>query len=194
MNKKTVLSTLPALTVAVGGVLTIGPISVLGQDSSDIACAIGVFVAGTFAAAAGNAVNIVAHGYTTGAIGQLTTTGSLPTGLSTSQNYWIIVVDANHVMFASSLANALAGTAITITGGTTLNTFTPNTLTGGTVIAQWSNDGTTWFNIGSATNVTAALNFGVLLAEPPYRYVQLLFTITAGALSTSTTAMNNIEL
>ncbi len=64
-----------------------------------------------------------AHGFETGEGPVfLTTTGTLPTGLSTGTKYWIIRVDANTLKFATSRANALAGTDVDITaaagGGT----------------------------------------------------------------------------
>lgn len=46
----------------------------------------------------------------------LTTTGTLPTGLALATTYYIIVVDSTHIKLATSLANAVAGTAIDITG------------------------------------------------------------------------------
>lgn len=56
---------------------------------------------------------------------QLTTTGALPTGLSLATDYYIIVVDSTHIQLASSLANAVAGTAINITAqGSGTNTAT----------------------------------------------------------------------
>lgn len=56
---------------------------------------------------------------------QLTTTTTLPAGLSLATNYWLIVVDASHVKLATSRANALAGTAVDITGaGTGTHTMT----------------------------------------------------------------------
>lgn len=50
---------------------------------------------------------------------QLTTDGTLPTGLSLSTDYYVIVYqrkDTPRILLASSLANCLAGTAIDITG------------------------------------------------------------------------------
>lgn len=56
---------------------------------------------------------------------QLTTTGTLPTGLSLATDYYLIVIDTTHVQLASSLANAVAGTQIDITGaGSGTNTAT----------------------------------------------------------------------
>ncbi len=56
---------------------------------------------------------------------QLTTTGALPTGLSLATDYYLIVVDSTHVQFATTLANAVAGTAINLTAvGSGTNTGT----------------------------------------------------------------------
>lgn len=56
---------------------------------------------------------------------QLTTTTTLPAGLSLATNYWLIVVDASNVKLATSRANALAGTAVNITdAGTGTHTMT----------------------------------------------------------------------
>lgn len=56
---------------------------------------------------------------------QLTTTGTLPTGLSLATDYYIIVIDTTHIKLATSLANSVAGTNIDITGaGSGTNTGT----------------------------------------------------------------------
>ena len=68
------------------------------------------------------------HGFQTGD-GPVWTSevgGALPTGLVASTNYWVIKIDANTYQLASSLANALAGTFITIsTNGSGTLTTTP---------------------------------------------------------------------
>lgn len=51
----------------------------------------------------------------TGVRVQLTTTGTLPAGLSLATNYYIISVDSSQAKLATSLANAIAGVAIDIT-------------------------------------------------------------------------------
>lgn len=73
-------------------------------------------------------VTIADHTFTTGDAITLTTTGVLPGGLATATTYYIIRNDANTIRFATSAANAEAGTAIDITsaagGGThTVNAF-----------------------------------------------------------------------
>lgn len=56
------------------------------------------------------------HGFTTGE-GPLRLTnsgGALPTGFATATDYWVIVVDANTFKLATTRANAIAGTTVTI--------------------------------------------------------------------------------
>jgi hypothetical protein len=57
------------------------------------------------------------HGLTTGdGPFQLTNSGGgLPAGLSAATNYWAIVVDADEIQLATTLALALAGTEVDIT-------------------------------------------------------------------------------
>jgi microcystin-dependent protein len=68
-------------------------------------------------AIASNAATVTAHGFNLSGV-PVQITGTTPTGLSNSTTYWEIYVDANHIKFASSQANALAGTAISISGST----------------------------------------------------------------------------
>lgn len=77
-----------------------------------------------------DSINITAHGYYTGQRVILTTTGTLPTGLSTGTDYYIVVVDVDNFKLATSLDNANAGTVVNITaasgGGT--HTVTPTNI------------------------------------------------------------------
>ena len=69
------------------------------------------------------------HGLVTGTVGQVTTTGSLPTGITALTNYYVIRVDANSFRLATSLALAIAGTAMPIgADGSGVHTFTPTTV------------------------------------------------------------------
>jgi hypothetical protein len=66
-----------------------------------------------------------AHGYVTGDVGQLSTSGALPTGFSASTDYFVLKVSDNAYRLCSSLANAQAGIFITPTAvGTGNQTFT----------------------------------------------------------------------
>jgi len=78
----------------------------------------------TFTAISGNAATIASHNYNTGVSCQLTTTGTLPTGLSLFTTYYIVVIDANTIKFATSLANAIAGVTLSPTNGTGSGTHT----------------------------------------------------------------------
>lgn len=64
-----------------------------------------------------NTINITAHGFTTGDQVTLTSPGDLPTPLSAfpTSLYYIILVDANSFMLATSPSTALTGTAIDLT-------------------------------------------------------------------------------
>lgn len=63
-----------------------------------------------------NLVNVANHGLTAdvGPVA-ISTTGTVPGGLSVNTTYWLAVPDANHFGFATSKANAIAGTLITLT-------------------------------------------------------------------------------
>lgn len=134
-------------------------------------------------------ITITSHGLSTGLVGQLTSTGTLPAGLATATNYYVIVVDTNTIKLASSLANAKAGTAIDITdqgSSGAVNTFTATSISGGTMQLQGSNDGITWNNEGSSQNVTAnGTLFFTVNTQPVYRYYSFLYSITAGRFNCS---------
>jgi uncharacterized membrane protein YiaA len=61
-------------------------------------------------------VTWTAHGLVSGQRIQFTTTGALPTGLSTATTYWITVIDANTFNVSTSLANAQAATFVATSG------------------------------------------------------------------------------
>lgn len=133
-----------------------------------------------------NTLTVTAHGYTAGLKLQISNPGTLPVGLSAITDYFVIVVNANTIQLATTLANALAGTAVVITGiGVGTNTLTPTSIAGGSVKLQQSNDNSNWTDLGSATNITAT---GVVYLEkdrPTSRYIRLYLTLTAGHISLS---------
>jgi hypothetical protein len=133
---------------------------------------------------ANNTITIASHGYATGLKAALTTTGSLPGGLSAT-DYWIIKVDANTIKLATSAANALAGTAVDITsaagGGT--HTLTPAAITGASYKLQASPDGTAWFDLGVTNNVTTTADFLHEKTDPPYSKIRLVWAITTGQIA-----------
>lgn len=143
-----------------------------------------------FASTAVNTTNdtatITNHSYATGVKGQLITSGSLPAGLSLSTDYFLIVLDANTVQFATTLAHALAGTAIDLTTqGTGNDTFTATALAGATVALNKSNDGVTWTNVATPTAISSTGTVWFEISGPTYRFAQLSYTLTAGSLNTS---------
>jgi hypothetical protein len=67
-------------------------------------------------------INLVGHGQDTGYKCILSSTGTLPTGISENTHLYVIKVDNNHIRLATTLENANSGTYIDITaavgGGT----------------------------------------------------------------------------
>lgn len=72
-----------------------------------------------------DAVTLTAHGYGTGTgpCRLTAVTGTLPAGLAAATDYWLIRTDANTVKFASSQANAYAGTLVDITAAAGAGTY-----------------------------------------------------------------------
>jgi hypothetical protein len=84
---------------------------------------------------------------------QLTTTTTLPGGLATATDYYVIKVTDTTIKLATSYANAVAGTAINITdagtGTHTINTLLPRYTSGAGVQAfMWNTNATP---LGAAT-------------------------------------------
>lgn len=124
---------------------------------------------------------LTAHGYITGTRVAATTAGTLPTGLSAT-NYFIIKVDANTVQLATSLANAVAGTAVDITAlGVGNSTLTPSTSAGNVCKLQEGNDSSNWTDVSGAT-VTIATTTGLALwaYTGSSRYIRVLYTPATG--------------
>lgn len=78
-------------------------------------------------------ITITAHGFTTGLRVWAVPVSTLPSPLTSSTDYYLIVVDANKIRFATSLANALAGTYVNLAspGGASGGTITPKDASGG---------------------------------------------------------------
>lgn len=69
-------------------------------------------------AVSGNRVSISNHNFQTGLAVQVGTTNTLPGPLQLNTTYYIVRVSATLISFASSYANAIAGTVITLTDPT----------------------------------------------------------------------------
>lgn len=139
-----------------------------------------------------DSLTIPAHGLTEGLKGQLTTTGTLPTGLSLATDYFVIVADANTIKLATTLANAQAGTAVDITSqgaSGSVNTFTATALAGGGIKLQQTDADPAkydlWTDVAAATAITADATIYLEKDRPTARWVRVGLTLTAGHISTS---------
>jgi hypothetical protein len=127
----------------------------------------------------------VAHGLTNGLKVQVSTSGTLPSGISALIDYFVIVVDDDNFKLAANLANALAGTALTLTNaGVGNQTVTPVALAGASLKLEQANelDGP-WVALGSATNITVDADFILEKDRPTTRFIRAYLTLTAGNIS-----------
>ena len=142
--------------------------------------------AGTFTAAVTDICTKANHGYKNGLKVQLTTTTTLPAGLSLATDYYVIYLSANTFSLATSAALALAGTAIDITStGTGTHTITPQALAGASVKLQGSQDGVTYVDLSVSSNITVTANFLFEKVDPTFDYVRAVYTLTGGQISVS---------
>lgn len=152
---------------------------------SDTAPAVRTFTDASVTVAS-DIIAIATHPYVTGCRVALTTGGVLPAGLSAT-NYFVINVTSGTIKLASSLANAVAGTAVDITaaagGGT--HTLTASASAGNVAKLQESNDNTNWSDVGTYT-VTIATTAGAVvwpMGEVSSRYLRVLYTPSTGQVS-----------
>lgn len=130
----------------------------------------------------------------TGVKGQFTTSNTLPAGISALTNYWAILVDltTGTYKFATSLSNALAGTAVDIsTAGTGNQTFTPTAISSGAIAFQQTNvmtDSNTlsttaadWNDIATETAVTADATVWFTKTGPEYAGLRVRGTTADGS-------------
>ncbi len=180
LNVSSPLTNSPQSATTTGAAIDLGPAKDYSLQYVAVAPAAGGAV--TAVSAANDTATKAAHGWYTGTKVQATTTDGLPAGLATTTDYWLIKVDADTFQFATSLANALAGTAIDLTdAGTGTHTVTP---TAGTIAhslqLQKSNDGSNWMAEGSALAVAAVGTAFWEGAAKAYRYVRVVNTVTTG--------------
>lgn len=124
----------------------------------------------------------VGHGLFTGLAVTLTTSGALPDPLQTTTTYYVIVLDEDNFQLAASLADALAGTPITLTdAGTGDQTVVVTAIAGASVALEKSIDGVIWFPEGSASNITVTANFLLSKVDPELAYYRIAQAITSGA-------------
>jgi hypothetical protein len=142
---------------------------------------------------ASSKINVTAHGFTTGLPVLYTkSAGTSPGALVANTTYYVVRVDANNFKLASSQANALLGTVVSIAtqtaqgGGTFI--LTPLAIAGTPSFKwQYSNDNSNWvdMSVSSVTMSSLALattvwDFGTIT----YRYLRLnVVAPTAGGIN-----------
>lgn len=139
-------------------------------------------------------ITIASHALYTGLKIQLTIDGgTLPTGVTTGTDYFVIVVDVNTIKLASTLAYAQAGTAINITSQGTAGqeaTVTAVSLAGASLTLAYSaNDASllagVWKDVASATSITADAVIAITATDIGYKYLRYSYAITAGSMTVS---------
>jgi hypothetical protein len=130
-----------------------------------------------------NEIYIASHGYKTGLKLALTTSDTLPTGLSAT-DYYAIYVSDNVIQLATSVANANAGTAVAFTAvGSGTHTLTAASLASGNIKLQKSADDSTWIDVASMTeDITGDETVGWEVTTYS-KYIRLVTTLSAGQLS-----------
>jgi hypothetical protein len=137
-------------------------------------------------------ITIPSNGFSLGLPVLYSTSGAVGiTGLTNQTTYYVVPIDTNNFKLASSQANALAGTVISLaslsTAGPHTYTLTPTPITG-TPTFQWqeSNDGSTFVSTGSTTSfaspytsTTTFQDFGAI--NPVYVRLKVVGP-TAGAI------------
>jgi hypothetical protein len=131
-----------------------------------------------------NEITIPSHGLTSGLKGQLTTTSALPTGFSTSTDYFVLVVDDNTIQLSASLDGAAVNFT---TEGTGVHTFTPTAVAGGTIKLQATcsdvndiNVTPVWSDLSGSQSISADGSYLFEKADAFFHHVRLHTTLTAG--------------
>jgi len=137
-----------------------------------------------------NTVTIADHGFLTGLKVVTTTSGAAPGGLAAG-TWYIVKIDKDTIKFADSLVKALAGNVadITTAGGVgDTQTITPAVLGTCAIDLYASNDGTNYvtLSVGSG-NFTAGVVKLLPILDKFYKFLQLVITVPAGALTVTAT-------
>ena len=124
--------------------------------------------------ASAECLTIPSHGFATGkSIALSIGGGSLPTGWSAT-TYFVIVVDANRIAFGTSLANAEAGTKVTISDyGTAAQTITVTPSAYGSGVAH--------IEFTDSSTIDAALQAGTAISFIAYDYARAPIQIANGS-------------
>lgn len=129
-------------------------------------------------------LNFVSHQMETGLKVRVSSATTLPDGLASDTDYFVIKVDADKFKLASSLQNAKDGVNIEILDeGTGVHTVTPTEIAGAVVKLQESVDGTNWYDISGKThNITAGV-IGKFEGTCHCGQIRPYLTMTAGQLN-----------
>lgn len=127
-----------------------------------------------------NEITVAAHGLTTGSVVQITTSGTRPSPLSGSTDYYAIIVDEDTIQLATSLQNALDGVEINLTtygyGTQNLDIASIDV----DVNMQISIDDENWYTPASPQTVAEAKAVSFEEKVPAYKFIRLSFAVTAG--------------
>jgi len=136
-----------------------------------------------------NTFTVVAHGMLTGRKIQTSISGggTLPNGITTTTDYWVIKIDANNFKLAASLADAQAGTAIAIGDqGTAAKTITYTPFAPfGSAVAQvefTSTDNDALVQAGSAIPFSTYDFAGALIDPTPLTKIKVLLVLRNSSL------------
>jgi len=132
------------------------------------------------------------HGYPTGLKIQISTDGTVPTGLALLTNYYIIKLTVDTFALATSLSNALASTVIDITAqGTGTHTITPQDVTPEfgfdsqmTLPSDYNTIHKVTSDADGLRNIDHRLESGKLLTNETECYIMFTYNLTDASLFT----------
>ncbi len=122
-------------------------------------------------------VAIPAHGYITDLKVQLTTTGTLPAGVTTSTDYYLIITDAGNIQFAATAGGAAINLTTT---GTGVHTVAVEGTVAGVITLQQSNDGVAYFDTSTTDTISAAGSAFNIETDQYQQFVRLKIVMTEG--------------
>lgn len=114
-----------------------------------------------------DAITITAHGLAQDQLVRFTTTGTLPGGLATGTNYWVIYVDANTIKIGQTAAYAHYGTVLNITStGSGTHTISPYEYF--IVVCDTASPSVNDYNTGPNGNAPKYLKLSYITGEAGY--------------------------
>ena len=95
-------------------------------------------------------IHKAAHGYETGLAVKFSTTVTLPTGLNSTDVFYLTNLSADYILVSTTQANAMNGVYLTFSGGSGTHTITPETSTPVYLKIEATIDGTIWAEIDNS--------------------------------------------